>query len=111
MSVDDVLPGFDPPPPAGESERKPKPERVQRRLLDAALIDAGTHPATKLPLANNGKTCGDCTLLREKNAGGFNGWKCGTPDPRSKNHRGDGRDMTKRWPACIAFQPKDGDPT
>jgi hypothetical protein len=110
MSVDDVLPGFDPPPPVVETEPEHKPPRIQRRLLDAALIEGGTHPATKMPLANNGKTCGDCALLREKFAGAGKWWKCGTPDPRSKNHRGDGRDMTKRWPACIAFQPKDGDP-
>lgn len=108
MSVDDVLPGFEPPAPVVENARKPKPDPTPRRLMDAAMIDAGIHPATKMPLANNGKTCGDCALLRLKQG---QWWKCGTPDPRSKNHRGDGRDMTKRWPACIAFQPKDGDTT
>jgi hypothetical protein len=107
--IDAVLPGFDPPPPHVEGPRKPRPDSTPRRLIDAAMIDAGIHPATKMPLANNGKTCGDCALLREKHAGGFSGWKCGTPDPRSKNRRGDGRDMTKRWPACIAYKPKDGD--
>lgn len=109
--TDGILPGFEPPPPVSALEEKHKPPRIQRRLTDAARIEAGVHPATRMPLANNGKTCGDCALLREKNSGGFHGWKCGTPDPRSKNHRGDGRDMTKRWPACIAFQPKDGDTT
>lgn len=109
--MSDVLPGFDPPPPAAERAESHKPPRIQRRLLDTALINSGVHPATKMPLANNGKTCGDCALLREKFAGAGKWWKCGTPDPRSKNHRGDGRDMTKRWPACIAFQPKDGDTT
>ena len=107
--MSDVLPGFDPPPPPPQPT-EPKPIRIQQRLIDAARIQSGIHPATKLPLANNGKTCGDCALLREKFAGNGKWWKCGTPDPRSKNRRGDGRDMTKRWPACIAFQPKDGDP-
>lgn len=109
--MSDVLPGFEPPSPVVENARKPNPDPTPRRLMDAAMIDAGIHPATKMPLANNGKTCGDCALLRAKSAGGWSGWKCGTPDPRSKNHRGDGRDMTKSWPACIAFQPKDGDTT
>ncbi len=107
MNADGVLPGFDPPPslPPSEEAAEPKPIRIQRRLIDQAMITAGVHPATKMPLADNGKTCGDCALLRQKQE---TWWKCGTPDPRSKNHRGDGRDMTKRWPACIAFQPKDG---
>ena len=104
MPVDDVLPGFDPPPPSAETDESHKPPRIQRRLLDAALIDSGVHPATKMPLANNGKTCGDCAMVRLKQGQ----WrKGGPPVPRSKNHRGDGRDMTKRWPACIAFQPKE----
>lgn len=111
MPVDDVLPGFDPPSAAVVEPVGPQPVRIQQRLIDAARIQSGIHPATKLPLANDGKTCGDCALLREKFAGNGKWWKCGTPDPRSKNRRGDGRDMTKRWPACIAFQPKEGDET
>lgn len=105
MNADDVLPGFDPPPVDA-----PKAERLPQRERDQLAIANGIHPATRMPLAGNGRTCGDCRFLREKFAGAGKWWKCGTPDPRSKNHRGDGRDMTKRWPACIAFQPKDGDP-
>lgn len=107
-AVDDVLPGFDPPPPAVDA---PKPDRLTQGQRDRLAIEGGIHPATRMPLAGNGHTCGECRFLREKNSGGFHGWKCGTPDPRSKNHRGDGRDMTKRWPACIAFQPTEGDQT
>ena len=81
MSLSDVLPGFDSPPQPADAAPEPKPVRIQQRLIDAARIDS---------------------------AGAGKWWKCGTPDPRSKNRRGDGRDMTKRWPACIAFQPKDG---
>ena len=102
--MSDVLPGFDPPLPADA----PKAERLPRRERDQLAIANGIHPATRMPLADNARTCGDCRFLRLKQD---TWWKCGTPDPRSKNHRGDGRDMTKRWPACIAFQPKDGDPT
>jgi hypothetical protein len=95
--MSDVLPGFDPPPPPVDA---PKAERIpQAERRDVKPV--------RMPLANNGKTCGDCRFLREKHAGAGKWWKCGTPDPRSKNHRGDGRDMTKRWPACIAFQPKE----
>lgn len=106
MPLNDVLPGFDPPPPPVNA---PRAERLPQRERDQLAIAGGIHPATRMPLADNGQTCGDCRFLREKNDRSFHGWKCGTPDPRSKNHRGDGRDMTKRWPACIAFQPKDGD--
>lgn len=104
MSVDGVLPGFDPPPPPADA---PKPERLTQAQRDRLSLEGGIHPATRMPLAGNGQTCGDCRHLREKFAGAGKWWKCGTPDPRSKNHRGDGRDMTKRWPACIAFQPKE----
>lgn len=106
--MSDVLPGFDPSPPPADA---PKAERMPRRARDQLAISNGIHPATRMPLADNGRTCGDCRFLRLKQEGNGSWWKCGTPDPRSKNHRGDGRDMTKRWPACIAFQPKDGDPT
>ncbi|MEA1264230.1 hypothetical protein MicroSTF_14395 [Microbacterium sp. STF-2] len=107
MLTDGVLPGFDPPPPAKDA---PKAERLPQHERDRLAIEAGIHPATRLRLAENGKTCGDCRWLRRKSAGGWTGWKCGTPDPNSKNHRGDGRDMTKRWPACAAFAEKTGDP-
>lgn len=103
MSLSDVLPGFEPPPPPADA---PKAERLPQRERDRLLIESCIHPATKLRLADNGRTCGDCRWLREKRAAGFRGWKCGTPDPNSKNHRGDGRDMTKRWPACAAFRER-----
>lgn len=103
----DELPGFDPPPPPKDA---PKAERLPQRERDRLAIAAGIHPATRLPLAGNDKTCGDCAFLRLKgHPSGKHWWKCGTPDPNSKNHRGDGRDMTKRWPACAAFKPKDGE--
>lgn len=88
-----MLPGFAAPDPA--------PKRTPGRVA-ADRITAGVHPVTLLPLAGNGRTCGDCAFLREKHSGGWHGWKCGTPDPRSRR-RGDGPDVTKRWPACAAF--------
>ena len=97
------LPGFEAPPPSKDA---PKAERMPQWQRDQLAIQSGTHPATRLPLADNGRACGDCAWLREKREGGFHGWKCGTPDPRSRNRRGDGRDMTKRWPACIAFKER-----
>lgn len=90
-----TLPGFEEFPEPTPVEKLSHAERNQQ------LIDNGVHPRTKLPLANNGKTCGDCDLLYLKRAGGGQWWKCHMPG------RQDGPDMTKRWPACTAFSPKE----
>lgn len=86
-----TLPGFEDLPEPVPRERLTHAERVQQ------LLDAGVHPRTKLPLAGNGRTCGECGNLYLKSAGGGSWWKCSMPG------RGHGPDMTKRWPACTAF--------
>ena len=64
------------------------------------MIAKGIHPATRLPLAGNGKTCGDCVHLWQKHMNTFSGWKCGLISRASQN---DGPDMTRSWPACARF--------
>lgn len=92
--TDAPLPGFEDFPVPELEEIRTHAQRVQ------FSIDCGVHPRTKLPLADNGKTCGDCAMLWHKSAGNGSWWKCSMPG------RGDGPDMTKRWPACTAFKEK-----
>lgn len=76
----DVLPGFDTPPPPVDA---PRPGRLPQCERDQLSIASGIHPATRMTLANNGKTCGECSFLRAKHAGAGKWWKCGTPDRRT----------------------------
>ena len=90
-----TLPGF-------EDLPEPIPaEKLSHKERNDQLIDNGIHPRTHLPILGNGKTCGDCKMLWQKFAGAGSWWKCSMPG------RGDGPDMTKRWPACTAFTPKE----
>lgn len=93
----DLLPGFDPVP---EPEPAPKLTAGERA---AARIAAGIHPATKLPILPGDNTCGDCALLWSKwTPSGKHFYKCASLDLHN-----DGPDMTRRWPACTAFKPKE----
>lgn len=76
---------------------------ARRTAKQRDMIAAGQHPATRLPLANNGRTCGDCEHFVIKDTGRRRRWfKCG------KQLHGDplwpiGTDLRKSWPACTAW--------
>jgi hypothetical protein len=96
----DGIPDSD--PPAAEPAPKLSTDR-RRTLKRQALLDAGIHPRTRLPLAGNGKTCGDCAHSELHYAGsathGY--WKCLLAGVTS----GPGTDIRKSWPACTAYKP------
>lgn len=96
-SDDGVLPGFGPAP---EPEPAPKMTPGERA---ADRIAHGIHPATKLALAGNGKTCGDCARLWDKwTPSGKHFYKCASMEMHN-----DGPDITKSWPACSLFKQKE----
>lgn len=72
--------------------------RTIRQQLD---IEAGRHPATKMPLADNGETCGSCGNSEPVNYHTRRYWKCRLmPDTR-----GPGSDIRLKWPACTQWVP------
>lgn len=82
---------------------------ARRTLRQKAMIDAGTHPATKCMLIEhdpsielNAPTCGTCEYLTPKFSGGWSGWKC----TKAAAHGNDGPDIRKWWPACVLYSPK-----
>lgn len=92
--TDQLFDGYpDPPAP-------PKLTAGQKlRNRQQMLIDQGVHPLTKLRLANNDHTCGDCihrVLVRMANAYP----KC---DQTSMSHS-ETTDCRAWWPACTAWQ-------
>lgn len=95
----DGVPETDPPtsPPA-ETLSADRRRTLKRR----AQLDAGIHPRTLLPLAGNGKTCGDCQhsdLIYSGSArNGY--WKCLKAGWTS----GPATDIRKSWPACTAYE-------
>lgn len=89
-----LFPGF--PDPPDQDEGLGQDARRTRR--QRALIAAGTHPATKLPIANNGHRCGDCAHLLTKRRSST--WfKCAL-----QIHDGQGLDIRKSWPACTQWE-------
>jgi hypothetical protein len=91
----DPEPAPDPYAGLGQDARRTARQRDQ--------IAAGIHPATKLALAGNGRTCGDCAHLVTKPAMGGGPWfKCAL-----QLHDGYGLDIRKKWPACIRWQEVD----
>lgn len=79
------------------------PHRVSEdRLLTAArraLVDAGYHPLTRLPLAGNGETCRTCRHL-DGDVGRYR--KCGRHHRTASRHT----DVVLSWPACTAWEPR-----
>lgn len=82
------------------------PEQTRGEKLRArqqVWIDDGMHPLTKLPLANNGHTCGDCIhRVRVSSPAGNRFPKC---DLTSMS-RCEQSDCRAWWPACISWEPK-----
>ena len=88
------LPGIDPPPPVPNLSADQK--RTQRRQ---ELLDAGIHPRTGLPLAENGETCGTCLHHFVRHVGSdFH--KCDLTPPT----RGPATDVRVSWPACTGWE-------
>lgn len=95
--MSDLLPGFDPPPEPEPAPTMTPGERAADRIAH------GIHPATKLALLPGDRTCGDCGRLWLKvTPSGKQFWKCAAMEVHN-----DGPDMTKRWPACTLFKPKE----
>lgn len=78
----------------------PKPGELsdgQRRTLRAeGRLAAGVHPMTRVPLANNGESCGTCANLERHGGGNRSYFKCGLV----ANTSGPGTDIRMKWPAC-----------
>lgn len=74
----------------------------QRRTMEReALVDAGWHPLTKLPLlVGTGETCGDCDhhVISPGNTRTYH--KCDLAGVT----RGPGTDLRVSWPACQRYQ-------
>lgn len=94
--TDQLFPGYPDPEP------KPEMSTGQRmRARQQAAIDHGTHPLTKLPLAHNDHTCGDC-LHRVRNERHYP--KC----DQTSMSRSEVSDCRAWWPACIAWTAREG---
>jgi hypothetical protein len=97
---------FDPGAPA------PPPEKLsadrRRTIRNRQLIDGGTHPVTRLRLADNGETCGTCE--HSGTQGGVAGtyWKCGAQNGRYITG-GPATDIRLSWPACVLWGPPELD--
>ena len=95
-----------PPPDSEEIQLFDMPNAVMPKRLSADarrtwrrknLLESGIHPATKLPLANNGETCGTCIHSRKH----WRYWKCDLVEMTF----GPGTDIRVSWPACVRFEP------
>lgn len=99
-----TLPGMPPDP-----EPRPDPYAGlsagrRRTLQQYELIANGYNPATRLPIVNNGKGCGDCQHLMIKDHGsGYRWFKCAL-----QMHGGQGLDIRLMWPACTKFVEGEG---
>ena len=72
--------------------------RTMRQQID---IEQGRHPATKMPLAENGETCGSCGNSERLAYHTRGYWKCRLmPDTH-----GPGSDIRLKWPACTKWIP------
>lgn len=93
-----LFPGYPDPP---EPPKQTPGERIRAR--QQLQLDAGVHPLTKLPLADNGHTCRDC-VHRVRNERHYP--KCDLT-PMSRCVQGDCRAW---WPACTSWSAKDEAP-
>lgn len=94
MSGDMLFDGYPDP-----SERPKKTAGQRRKERQQAIIDSGFHPLTRLPLANNGKTCQTCVhcVFRRYNHAYP---KCDQTSMSSS----EASDCRAGWPACISYK-------
>lgn len=94
---------FDPDdlPPAPAPAEKLSADR-RRTLNQKRLLSEGTHPATKLPLAGNGETCGSCAHhdIHER-------WPRRWHKCEYTATSGAGSDIRVSWPACVRWHPEE----
>ncbi len=92
MTSEQTFPGFDAPVVVKES--------YGRRLTAArkAAIAKGRHPCGA-PLAENGKTGGDCWFAVHAGWERRSYWKC----ERANNTHSSNTDLRLSWPACTLF--------
>lgn len=93
------------PPDAEEVQLFDMPNAVMPKTLSAdarrtwrrkQLLERGIHPSTKLPLANNGETCGSCVHSKKH----WRYWKCDLVE----HTFGPGTDIRVSWPACQRWE-------
>lgn len=88
-----LAPGFDAPMPA------PAGRTAALTARNNAAIARGRHPFGA-PLANNGRTCGDCAFAFARGTSRHRYWKCSrTPATHSAT-----TDLRLSWPACTSFE-------
>ena len=73
----------------------------RRTLHRQYMLDGGYHPVTKLPLADNGETCGTCDHLTVQGGTAGTYYKCGL-----RMTRGAATDTRLAWPACTGWDPQ-----
>ena len=73
---------------------------VNYKMRHAWRLKIGIHPFG-LPLANNGKTCGDCIHAIAFQAGA-RWYKCDL----MKNTGGTATDLKVGWPACVKWEER-----
>lgn len=106
---DEFLPGLEPSDalPAPTVEQLSPGVRLTGRRREA--IAKGRHPATGRALLRtrdpeNTDTCGGCVhLIGKKYDRTY--WKCDL----ALNDQGQGPDIVQKWPACTAFEQREGD--
>lgn len=89
-----MLPGFDASPGLGE-------KYLSRTERNHARIKRGIHPFGG-PLANNGKTCGDCAFVLAHSQSRNRYFKCS----QFGVTRGPATDLRLSWPACAQFKER-----
>lgn len=88
---------FDP----GPEQPIDRPSRDARRTIrQREQIRLGRHPVARIPLADNGETCGTCTHAYRTQHGRRSYWKCDLVEETN----GPGTDLRISWPACIRWQ-------
>jgi hypothetical protein len=85
---------FDTGPPSEPAE--PLSADRRRTIANNRRLAGGIHPVTRLPLANNGESCGTCSNLNREQHNSRSYFKCGLVLSTS----GPGTDIRLRWPAC-----------
>lgn len=73
----------------------------RRTIRNREALAKGRHPVTKVALANNGKTCGDCEHHVVAGGHAKRYHKCEFNDTN-----GPATDIRVSWPACIRYEPE-----
>lgn len=77
-------------------------EDARRTRANRELLERGVHPATRVALADNGRTCGGCIHAVQVQPGARSFWKC--DQHRLGLSRSGASDIRVSWPACTRFE-------